>query len=72
MASVYAPSVEPPDFHAVVEVYLDGAWRLADPTGMARPGDTVILMGKGHETYQHVGDVKEPFDEKAIVAGLMG
>ncbi|MEZ4377946.1 MAG: UDP-N-acetylmuramoyl-L-alanyl-D-glutamate--2,6-diaminopimelate ligase [Gemmatimonadales bacterium] len=40
--------------------------------GMARPGDTVILMGKGHETYQHVGDVKEPFDEKAIVAGLMG
>jgi UDP-N-acetylmuramoyl-L-alanyl-D-glutamate--2,6-diaminopimelate ligase len=40
--------------------------------GMARAGDTVILMGKGHETYQHVGDVKEPFDEKAIVAGLLG
>lgn len=35
MASVYAPGVEPPDFHAVAEVYLGGAWHLVDPTRMA-------------------------------------
>lgn len=35
MVSVYAPSVEPPDFHAVSEVFLDGAWHLVDATGMA-------------------------------------
>ncbi len=45
---------------------------IASALGQARPGDTVLLMGKGHETYQHVGAVKEPFDERAIVLGLMG
>ena len=33
--SGYAPYVAPPDFHAVAEVYLDHAWHLVDPTGMA-------------------------------------
>ncbi len=51
---------------------LDRYVAIASALGQARPGDTVILMGKGHETYQHVGTVKEPFDEKAIVLGLMG
>jgi UDP-N-acetylmuramoyl-L-alanyl-D-glutamate--2,6-diaminopimelate ligase len=37
---------------------------------LARPGDTVLLAGKGHETYQVVGTVKQPFDERAIVRGL--
>ncbi|MBR4959743.1 MAG: UDP-N-acetylmuramoyl-L-alanyl-D-glutamate--2,6-diaminopimelate ligase [Clostridia bacterium] len=34
---------------------------------MARPGDIVLLAGKGHETYQIVNGVKEPFSEKAIL-----
>jgi len=33
----------------------------------ARPGDTVLLAGKGHETYQVVGREKRPFDERAVV-----
>lgn len=41
--SVYAPDVTPQDFHAVVEVYLDGAWHLIDPTGMAKPADMVCI-----------------------------
>lgn len=43
----YAPDVVPQDFHAVVEVYLDGAWHLADPTGMAQPSEIArICVGR--------------------------
>ncbi len=38
----------------------------------AGPGDTVLLAGKGHETYQVVGTEKLPFDEREIVLGLLG
>ena len=34
-------------------------------------GDVVLLAGKGHETYQIRGTVKQPFDEKAIVQELL-
>ncbi len=45
--SAYAPDVTPPDFHAVVEVFLDGDWYLVDPTGMSDPSNTVrICVGR--------------------------
>ena len=47
-ASVYAPGVTPPDFHAVAEVYLDGTWHLVDATGMA-PADTIARIGVGQD-----------------------
>ncbi|MBQ8401845.1 MAG: UDP-N-acetylmuramoyl-L-alanyl-D-glutamate--2,6-diaminopimelate ligase [Clostridia bacterium] len=34
---------------------------------MAQPGDIVLFAGKGHETYQIVNGIKEPFSEKAIL-----
>ena len=31
---------------------------------LAKPGAILLLAGKGHETYQIVGDVKNHFDDK--------
>ena len=35
----------------------------------ARPGDTVVLAGKGHETYQEINGVQYHLDEREVVAG---
>lgn len=48
IASVYAPDVDPPDFHAVAEVWLEGAWHLVDATGMSRPSD-IAVIGVGRD-----------------------
>ena len=36
----------------------------------APPGSTILLAGKGHETYQIIGTEKRHFDEKEIVAHI--
>ncbi len=37
---------------------------------LAGPADTILLAGKGHETYQVVGTEQRPFDERVIVREL--
>ena len=37
---------------------------------IAGQGATILLAGKGHETYQIIGTEKRHFDEKEIVAGI--
>ncbi|HEY0671690.1 MAG TPA: UDP-N-acetylmuramoyl-L-alanyl-D-glutamate--2,6-diaminopimelate ligase [Longimicrobiales bacterium] len=44
---------------------------IAEALRSARPGDVVLLAGKGHETYQIIGSQKLDFDERTIVADLM-
>jgi transglutaminase-like putative cysteine protease len=46
--SVYSPNVTPQDFHAVAEVFLDGAWYLIDATGMAS-GEDMVKIGVGRD-----------------------
>jgi len=48
MVSAYAFKLDPPDFHAVVEVYLDGGWYLVDPTGLA-PVDGIVRIAVGRD-----------------------
>lgn len=37
----------------------------------AKKGDTVLLAGKGHETYQIIGTEKKHYDEREIIAELL-
>jgi transglutaminase-like putative cysteine protease len=47
LAAVYAPGLDPMDFHAVVEAWVDGAWRVVDATGLApRPSLLRIATGR--------------------------
>ncbi len=39
---------------------------------MAQPGDIVLLAGKGHETYQLIRGVKQPFSERSILLAAGG
>jgi UDP-N-acetylmuramoyl-L-alanyl-D-glutamate--2,6-diaminopimelate ligase len=50
----------------VVEI---GDRRLAirEALGRARPGDIVLVAGKGHETGQEVAGVVHPFDDREVV-----
>ncbi len=36
-----------------------------------RPGDVIILAGKGHETYQEIKGVKYDMDERALIREVL-
>ncbi len=46
------------------EVELDRALAIRRAIGLARPGDSVLIAGKGHEDYQIFGTEKRPFDDR--------
>lgn len=48
MVSVYAPQLEPRDFHAVVEAYVDGRWFAVDATRLA-PRRSLVRIATGRD-----------------------
>lgn len=70
--SCYAWQLDPPDFHAVAEVWLDGRWHLVDATSLADPAHLIriartsdaidasflTLFGAGEMVSQHVSVTK--------------
>jgi transglutaminase-like putative cysteine protease len=52
VVSAYAWRLDPPDMHAIVEVFLGGRWLLIDPTGRAPP-EGLVRVAAGRD----VGDV---------------
>jgi len=57
----------------------DGGWqeeldreRAIDETlRAARAGDTVLIAGKGHETYQEINDTIQPFDDRETARAIL-
>ena len=47
--------------------------RCAIQTGIqaAEPGDMVLIAGKGHETYQIIGNTSKPFDDRAVAQSVL-
>jgi UDP-N-acetylmuramoyl-L-alanyl-D-glutamate--2,6-diaminopimelate ligase len=39
---------------------------------MAKPGDCVLVAGKGHESVQEFADTVFPFDDRQVVRELIG
>ncbi len=48
LVSAYAWQLDPPDFHAVVEVWLDHGWHLVDATGLA-PLEGIVRICVGRD-----------------------
>ena len=54
-----------------VETLADRQVAIFSAVHQARPGDVVLLAGKGHETYQEIAGVRHPFsDAEAALAAL--
>lgn len=53
---------------AAVEVERDRAAAIRAAIRAAGPADTVLVAGKGHETYQETGERRLPFDDLAVAA----
>jgi UDP-N-acetylmuramoyl-L-alanyl-D-glutamate--2,6-diaminopimelate ligase len=39
---------------------------------LAKPGDIILVAGKGHETYQEVGGVRHHFDDREVLRQIFG
>ena len=76
------PRSEPPETIAAeivagapagsLTVVLDRRSAIAAALAEARPGDLVLIAGKGHETTQTVGAQVLPFDDRAVSRELLG
>ena len=54
------------------EVELDRRRAIALALGRARPGDVVLIAGKGHEALQESAGQKLPFDDRAVAREVLG
>ncbi|MFJ5214960.1 UDP-N-acetylmuramoyl-L-alanyl-D-glutamate--2,6-diaminopimelate ligase [Streptomyces sp. NPDC088354] len=56
--------------HVVVEP--ERAAAIATAVALARPGDTVLVAGKGHEQGQDIAGVVRPFDDREVLRAAIG
>jgi len=54
-----------------VQIEPDRRRAIAAAVAEARPGDLVLIAGKGHETYQEIAGVRHPFDDREVVREVL-
>jgi UDP-N-acetylmuramoyl-L-alanyl-D-glutamate--2,6-diaminopimelate ligase len=52
-------------------VIVDRRAAIGSALSQAKQGDTVLIAGKGHETYQTIGTVSHPFDDRLVAKELL-
>jgi UDP-N-acetylmuramoyl-L-alanyl-D-glutamate--2,6-diaminopimelate ligase len=52
--------------HSKYEMIVDRGAAIKKAIEMASPNDVVLIAGKGHETYQIIGTVKNHFDDREV------
>ena len=62
-----------PGLEGMREVYreVDRRKALALAIELIRPGDALLVAGKGHEPYQIIGKTKHPFSDQQILKELL-
>lgn len=63
--SGFAPSFPP------LHIELDRRTAISWALDQARPGDCVLIAGKGHETEQIIGTKRFPFDDRLVVCAAL-
>ena len=53
------------------KIVVDRKEAIKEAIKMATKRDIVVLAGKGHEPYQEINGVKNPFDERIIVNDII-
>ena len=75
LVSVYAPGLQPMDFHAVAEVWVEGAWHIVDATGMA-PREAMVRIATGRDAadtaFLTTRGGRTTFDRQVVTADLTG
>ncbi len=71
-AAMLAGVLEVPDAdRAEVHEIGDRRAAIATAVGLARPGDTLLIAGKGHETGQEIAGTVHPFDDRTVLREVL-
>ena len=62
--------VEGQNFKKTVSI-LDRKQAIKTACQLAKPGDIILIAGKGHETYQEINGVRQDFDDLKIAKELI-
>lgn len=57
---------------SVVTIEPDRRLAITAAVASAKPGDLIMILGKGHELGQDIGGVVSPFDDRAVAREAMG
>ena len=58
--------VEPKHFKKVLQIS-NREEAIKTAISLSSYGDVILVAGKGHETYQEINGVRQPFDDKEII-----